>query len=602
MVSELRNLLKRFFRKPAVSRRNLVLHGSPWLIVVLALLLGGIVAVMTVQNAERERQAMARNLLDRAQALILAVEAGARAGMGMHVGEPYLQSLVEETAKQPGIVSMAVTDGNGRIRADNDRDMIGRAFVEPDEIQGLKPADEPRWRIGTIEGIGQVFEVYKCFTTQPGSPPNRMMRMRGMGMEPPPAYEPEGSGQGKFPVIAVALDIRPYREAMEHDVRHAVVMAALLALVALGGMVSLFWLQRSRLSQRMLQDARAFATEVVTSLPVGLLTTDPAGRVNLVNASASEILGKEPGVLEDTLLVREGSADWEEIERSLADEKMVLEKEMDLHLPDGKAQPVSVSASRIVSDEGRFLGNLFILRSLGEVRALEERLRRSERLSALGNLAAGVAHEIRNPLSSIRGLASYLAGKLRDSHDQEAARVMVQEVDRLNRVVSGLLEFARPDEVKRMESDVNAVVTQVLRLASSDASAKGVDVVFVPDPRIPHILLDPDRMAQALLNLALNAIQAMEAGGVLTVEAEHADGGVAVRVSDTGPGMTREVMAQVFNPYFTTKPGGTGLGLAIVHNIVENHQGSVGVESRPGRGTTFTVFLPETVSPDKGGR
>jgi two-component system sensor histidine kinase HydH len=602
IVPGMRWQFKHIFRNSKLPKRNLVLNGSPWLILALALLLGGIVAVTAVQNAKRERRIMARNLKDRAQALILAVEAGARAGMGMHVGEPYLQSLVEETAKQPGIVSMVVTDGNGRIRADSNRDRIGQQFVEPGEFQGLKPEDGPKWRLGTLEGVGQVFEVYKCFTPLPAGPAGMMLRMRSMmGMEAPPGDALQGAGQGKWPVIAVALDIRPYQEAMEHDLRHSVMMAALLALVALGGMVSLFWLQRSRLSSRLLQDARAFATEVVTSLPVGLLTTDPQGRVNLVNAAAAGILGKNPDRLEGTPLAGEDSADWEAIERRVTEGEVILEKEMDLHLPGGKEQPVSVSASRIVNEEGGFLGNLFILRSLGEVRELQERLRRSERLSSLGNLAAGVAHEVRNPLSSIRGFASYLAGKLRDSPDQEAARVMVQEVDRLNRVVSQLLEFARPDDVHRTVSDLNAVVDHALRLASSDAAAKGIEVRFVPNPRLPRILLDPDRMAQALLNLVLNAIQAMDTGGVLTVAAGRAEGGVSVLVNDTGPGMTREVAAQVFNPYFTTKPSGTGLGLAIVHNIVENHHGAVSVESRPGRGTTFTVFLPGAASPDQGG-
>lgn len=590
--------IKRNLKSP---KRSLALHISPWLIVGLALLLGTVVAVSALRNAQRERNIMTRNLMERAQALILAVEAGARAGMGLHMGEPYLQALVEETAKQPGIVSMAVTDGQGRIRAHNNHELIGQPFQTPEGIEGLKPGDEPRWRIRTVAGGDSVFEVYKCFSPLV-STHRHMMRMPGMETGQPTSNGLAGSLQEEWPVIAVGLDVRPFEEAMEQDLRHSVMMALLLGLVILGGAVSIFWLQHSRLSRRLLQDSQTFATEVVTCLPVGLLTTDHQGRVSLVNAAAANILGKEQDQLAGSLLGHADDPAWEGIIRDMADGTMILEQEVNIPLPGDKMQPVSVSASRIVNDEGSFLGNLFILRSLGEVRDLQERLRRSERLSALGNLAAGVAHEIRNPLSSIRGFASYLAKKLQDGPDQEAARVMVQEVDRLNRVVSELLEFARPGEVMLVESDLNAVMSHALRLGASDALSKSIRIIFSPDKTLPRIRLDPERMTQAFLNIILNAIQAMDDGGVLTIEAKPAETGVAIAITDTGHGMSSEVMVNIFNPYFTTKPSGTGLGLAITHRIVENHHGAISVDSQPGSYTTFTVFLPSMNHSDLGGK
>lgn len=569
---------------------NLVLHMSPWLIAALALILVVFVGISAWQNSQREREIMTRNLLDRARALILAVEAGTRAGMGLHMGMPYLQTLVEETAKQPGIISMMVTDDQGRVRAHSHKDLIGQPFNGIEGIERLSPGDEPKWRIRKEAGGKSVFEVYESFNPLSASH-GRMMRMPGMDLGQPPSDRS---------VIAVGLDISPYEEAMEQDVRHSVVMALLFALVAFGGAVSIFWLQHFRLSRRLLQDTQAFASEVVKCLPVGLLTTDPQGKVNLVNAAAVDILGQDREHLEGVAFAHLNASDWKRILEDVQNGQTVLEKEVSLQHSERKSQPVSVSASQIINEEGKHLGNLFIVRSLTEVRELQERLRRSERLSAIGNLAAGVAHEIRNPLSSIRGFASLLAEHLHDDPEQESALIMIQEVDRLNRVVSELLEFARPTAVRLMESDLNAIVLHALRLVESEMAAKGLTFEFEADPALPYVLLDPERMTQALLNLILNAIQAMKAGGVLTIEAEPADGGVRISVTDTGHGMSREDMANIFNPYFTTKSTGSGLGLAIVHRIVESHHGEISVESQIGKHTRFTLFLPTGIPSSQG--
>lgn len=244
-----------------------------------------------------------------------------------------------------------------------------------------------------------------------------------------------------------------------------------------------------------------------------------------------------------------------------------------------------------MNTDGQFLGHLFLLRDLGELRRLQEQVRRNERLTALGSLAAGVAHEIRNPLSSIKGFATYLSGKVQ-GQDQEAARAMVQETDRLNRVVTELLEFARPARMQRKDVDVNQLVERALRLIRADTEAKGIRVVFTPDKALPHALLDAERLTQALLNLFLNAVQAMDPGGVLHITAVLEQGRIALRIADTGCGMPEDLLPGIFNPYFTTKTSGTGLGLAIVHRIIEAHGGEVKVESRVGQGTVFTLLLP----------
>ena len=225
---------------------------------------------------------------------------------------------------------------------------------------------------------------------------------------------------------------------------------------------------------------------------------------------------------------------------------------------------------------------------------LQEATARKEKLLALGHLAAGVAHEVRNPLSSIKGLARYFAERTpADGEAHQLALVMAREADRLNRVVSELLELVRPAHLKYQSVDLNEVITHSLQLVSQDAASRAISLKFIAQPALCRIQADPDRLKQVLLNLYLNAIHAIGRDGVITVAVrECGDGRVKVSVADSGKGMTAEQLQAIFTPYFTTKADGTGLGLAVVQNIVEQHGGTVDAESTPGKGALFTLYLP----------
>ncbi|EMJ4790344.1 two-component system sensor histidine kinase ZraS [Klebsiella oxytoca] len=225
---------------------------------------------------------------------------------------------------------------------------------------------------------------------------------------------------------------------------------------------------------------------------------------------------------------------------------------------------------------------------------LQEATARKEKLLALGHLAAGVAHEVRNPLSSIKGLARYFAERTpADGEAHQLALVMAREADRLNRVVSELLELVRPAHLKYQPVDLNEVITHSLQLVSQDAASRAISLKFIAQPALCRIQADPDRLKQVLLNLYLNAIHAIGRDGVITVAVrECGDGRVKVSVADSGKGMTAEQLQAIFTPYFTTKADGTGLGLAVVQNIVEQHGGTIDAESTPGKGALFTLYLP----------
>lgn len=211
----------------------------------------------------------------------------------------------------------------------------------------------------------------------------------------------------------------------------------------------------------------------------------------------------------------------------------------------------------------------------------------------------GVAHEIRNPLSSIKGLAKYFAERTSpggESH--QLAQVMAKEADRLNRVVSELLELVRPAHLNYQTVDINALIRHSLQLVSQDAQSRGIALQFTPRPELTTISADPDRLNQVLLNLYLNAMQAIGRDGVIRVTASEADRQrVKIVVTDSGKGMSDEELQAIFTPYFTTKADGTGLGLAVVQNIIEQHGGTIRAESQPGAGAIFTLWLPVDAQP-----
>lgn len=243
-------------------------------------------------------------------------------------------------------------------------------------------------------------------------------------------------------------------------------------------------------------------------------------------------------------------------------------------------------------------------RAEGEVHRLEEEVRRREKLAAIGTLAAGVAHEIRNPLSSIKGFATYFRQRFGEgSEEREAADIMVREVNRLNRVITDLLGLSRPSDVKPRSVCLENIVAHVLRLIRQTAGERHIALSCRTSRSVPNVFVDVERLGQALLNLCLNALDAMPDGGALTIAISRARESVCLLVRDTGSGMTPEIMEHIFDPYFTTKGNGTGLGLPLVHKIITAHGGRISVRSRPavpatdgnggaGGETVFRVWLP----------
>jgi two-component system, NtrC family, sensor histidine kinase HydH len=222
-----------------------------------------------------------------------------------------------------------------------------------------------------------------------------------------------------------------------------------------------------------------------------------------------------------------------------------------------------------------------------------EQVKRADRLAAIGQLAAGLAHEIRNPLASIDGAAEVLdvAGD-RPELRKETVAIIRKECSRLNRLLTGLLDFARPRNPEWRPVDLPRVLDSVIDLVAHSAG-KGIHFHQDSARGIPQLLGDEEQLNQVILNLTLNAAQAMPDGGDVWLSAGQEDGGIAIEIRDQGAGIPQENMDKIFDPFFTTKDAGTGLGLSVVHQIVTRHGGEVTVSRNPGKGMTFRLFFPQ---------
>lgn len=230
-----------------------------------------------------------------------------------------------------------------------------------------------------------------------------------------------------------------------------------------------------------------------------------------------------------------------------------------------------------------------------EMKRIDSQLFRSEKLASLGKLAAGVAHEINNPLTGILTNSSLLLEDLdKDDPRRDDVEVMVKETIRCREIVKRLLDFARQTKPQKRLANINALIENIILLVRNQATFRNISIEKQLDPALPDVLVDPDQIQQVFVNIILNAAEAMTKGGSLTIRSTFAADrqNIVVTISDSGPGIPEDVRERIFDPFYTTKEHGTGLGLSISYGIVEQHGGVISVESLVGRGATFTIQLP----------
>lgn len=558
---------------------------SPWLVLASTGVLACILLILAVKNVNREEEFMKRALLSEANVLMRSLEAGSRTGMmGMGWGQRQLQLLMEETAKQPDVLYVAIVDSNKQIIAHSEQAMVQKelsvTLPEPDGTTTYKLRDQDP----------KSFEVVRAFR-----PWLRQQQRRGCPWD---TADFQGDQASRFDYrhqkqwfIVVGLDPGPFEAATRQDIHETILVFGVMLLVGAAGFVSIFWAHNYRSTRRSLERMEVFTETVVEQLPVGLMVVDSNGFILRINETGKKILKQE-------FRGKSNIADFPcflSLSKELDKGPPLMEREVHCETSQKDFVPLLVNAANIQENEDGRTGKVFLFTDISNIKNLEEQLRRHERLASLGRLAAGIAHEVRNPLSSIKGFAAILANRCSsDEHSRKISDVLVGEVERLNRVVTELLEYARPSELHLRRVSAKEFIEASLRLIEKDAVHQDVGIETIIQPGDLSIKCDPDRFSQVLLNLYLNALQAMPHGGLLKVLVKEEGEELIVNVQDTGQGILPEHLSSIFDPYFTTKANGVGLGLANVHKIVEAHGGKIRVESKPGKGTAMIVSLPRT--------
>ena len=252
-----------------------------------------------------------------------------------------------------------------------------------------------------------------------------------------------------------------------------------------------------------------------------------------------------------------------------------------------------VNTSFLEDGKGERMGVVVVLNDITEVKALEARMRQSDRLAALGTLSAGLAHEIRNPLSAIKTFVQLLPRKMSNLAFFDKFQTTVpRELNRINNLIESLLELARPPKLEFEMTSLSDCLSQVEDLYRDKLEAANIALEISREQSLPELWADKEHLVRALSNIVVNGLEAMPEGGSLTVSARELAGRVVLQFTDTGVGMDEATKDKIFNPFFTTKDTGTGLGLAMAHKIIQEHGGDIEVDSVIGKGTTFTLTFP----------
>ncbi len=555
-------------------------------ILLATFMLAGILVVSTVRNLSREQNIMESFLLDEGLLLIRSFEAGARTTM-MHemMGQtPPIVTLVRETARSERIAYILIVSEKGEVIASSGRPL---PLVNPAVCKTILASSGPVTTMIEKQGEDPIFQVAKAFHLA-GPDPATTNGMMGHGQCSPGMTWWGGDRAQSRKVIFLGLHSGEFIKAREQDIRHSFFMAGLLFLLGSAGFYFLFLYQGMRVTRTTLHNMRLYTRNVIESMPDGLVTLDSGGRIVSCNARAVAIMGRP---MEELLgrRLEELFADWPIA--SLAGDREVLSVGYEFRHEDGRRVPVEISSSLLRDADDAVLGAVLILRDLREIKAMEEQLERSRRLASLGRMAAGIAHEIRNPLGTLRGFAQYFGSRPGDEAGREYAELMIGEVDRLNGSISALLQFSRPREPELQPVRLGELFEKTARLLEHDFTSNTITLRLQSSCDEP-VSADPDLLLQVLLNLLKNAVSASGPGSEITLSCRRDREQVRISVTDSGRGMSREEREQMFDPFFSTRKSGTGLGLAVSHQIVEQHGGFFEVESWPGEGTTITVVLP----------
>jgi two-component system sensor histidine kinase AtoS len=344
-----------------------------------------------------------------------------------------------------------------------------------------------------------------------------------------------------------------------------------------------------------LLNAQTLNQNIMHSIADGVITVDIDGNITSANKSAEMLTGYTSAEIVDKPykeIFCEGKHFNSLLLDTLATGASYIGVETDYPVKN-RSIHISISTSRLKDSTNQIIGAVVVFKDLTEQHRLQEQMLRAERLASLGEIMAGVAHEIRNPLTAIKGFVQYLQVADTEAERKEYMPVIIKEVDRVNRVIETLLYFSRDCKADYKPMNINDLIEETLVLVKNTGTRHRLEFKLQLAQGLPWVEGDAEQLKQVLLNLLINAVQAVPEQGMIAIKTwQEQAGAVQVRITDTGQGIDEAELSKVFDPFFTTKAAGTGLGLAVVQRIMNAHNGRIDIQSEVGKGTAVTLEIP----------
>lgn len=404
--------------------------------------------------------------------------------------------------------------------------------------------------------------------------------------------------------LVVGVNLEGYYNRLNQTRRRIILNYSIIMALVLFGIYVIFKLQETYIVKKTLNEMKIYTSKLLETMDNAVISVDNKGKIKTFNRKSEEIFGKkkEKVLNKDCQEVLNLNILEESIFKKCLLEKKNISQEIILEEKGLKKKILDLNSSFLTDESGEITGLVAVIRDVTEIKDLNEEVARHKRLAALGKLSAGIAHEIRNPLSSIRGLAQFVYNSFSKIDERkEDLNTIIQEVDRLNKLVVQVLDFAKLKKPNLTPFSLNDLIRKIVELFKLEIKDKQIKFDLELSPDISQIQADEDQVRQITMNVIINAIQAILRKGEIKIKTESAllkgEPAIKLIIEDSGIGITEKDFNQIFDPFFSTKERGSGLGLSIVYKLVEGHQGEIKVESKEGKGTKFVIFLPQ-----KGGK
>jgi len=400
--------------------------------------------------------------------------------------------------------------------------------------------------------------------------------------------------------LVVGVNLESYYQRLSQIRSRIIFNYGIIMALVLFGIYVVYKLQENYIIKKTLNEMKDYTTTLLETMDNAVISIDKNGLIKTFNRKSEEIFLKtRKEVLnkncQDVLDIK---IDNMCLLRKAILEKRNVSREIILKENGFSRKILDISTSFLNNESGEMVGLVAVIRDVTEIKSLNEEVARNNRLASLGKLSAGIAHEIRNPLSSIRGLAQFIGNSFKkDDARREDLDTIIQEVDRLNHLIVQVLDFAKIRKLNITHFSINQLIKKTVELLKIESNNKKIKFHLSLSEEIPNIYADENQIRQILLNIIVNSVQAINFQGDIFVTSEviqyREKSGVKIMIEDNGTGIPESDIPKVFDPFFTKKETGTGLGLSIVYKLVENHQGEVKIESKEGSGTKFTIILPQ---------